>query len=66
MYSKVIQTMQNIDLWQYLNDPSDSDTCSIGGNHMLNLYGRPLDAEDVFNNSEATCESLGFKIRYDE
>lgn len=33
---------------------------------MLNLYGRPLDAEDVFNNGEATCESLGFKIRYDE
>ncbi|MCD5422982.1 DUF5048 domain-containing protein [Limosilactobacillus fermentum] len=66
MFDKVIQTMQNIDLWKFLNDPTDPDTCSIGGNHMLNLYGRPLNAEDVFNNEEATCESLGFKIRYDE
>lgn len=66
MFDKVTQAMQNIDLWKFLNDPTDPDTCSIGGNHMLNLYGRPLNAEDVFNNEEATCESLGFKIRYDE
>ena len=66
MFSKVIQAMNDMDIWQYLNDPNDTDTCSIGGNHMLNLYGRPLDAEDVFNNGAATCASLGFKIRYDE
>lgn len=66
MIDKVIEEMEQMPLWQYLNDISDTDTGSIGGNHMMNIYNRPLNAEDVFNNQEATCASLGFKLRYDE
>lgn len=66
MIDKVIEKMEQMPLWQYLNDISDTDTGSIGGNHMMNIYNRPLNAEDVFNNQEATCASLGFKLRYDE
>lgn len=66
MIDKVIEEMEQMPLWQYLNDISDTDTGSIGGNHMMNIYNRPLNAEDVFNNQESTCASLGFKLRYDE
>ena len=58
--------MKKMPIWEYLNDPNDVDTCSIGGNHMMNIYNRPLDAADVFNNQEATVPSIGFKLRYDE
>lgn len=63
---KVINEMKVMPIWQYLDNPADPDTGSIGGNHMLNLYGKALDAEDVFNNDAADRESLGFKIAYIE
>ena len=62
----VLDEMNKMPIWQYLNNPSDTDTCSIGGNHMMNLYGKALDAEDVFNNAEAEKVSLGFKIDFME
>ena len=64
--NKIIDEMDKMPLWTYLNDNTDTDTCSIGGSHMMNIYNHALDAEDVFNNDEATTISLGFKIRYDE
>lgn len=64
--NKIIDEMDKMPLWTYLNDNTDADTCSIGGSHMMNIYNHALDAEDVFNNDEATTISLGFKIRYDE
>ena len=66
IFDKVIDEMQKMPIWDFLNDPTDVDTCSIGGNHMLNLYDRPLSPEDVFNNQTATTDSLGFKIKFDE
>lgn len=66
LIDKVIAKMQDMELWQYLNDRRDTDTCSIGGSHMMNLFNGPLDAADVFNNETAKCQSIGFKIRYDE
>ena len=63
---KVVAMMKTMPIWQYLDNESDPDTGSIGGNHMLNLYGKALDADDVFNNEEAKAESLGFKISYIE
>ena len=66
IFDKVIDEMQKMPIWDFLNDPTDVDTCSIGGNHMLNLYGRPLSPEDVFNNQTATTDSLGFNIKFDE
>lgn len=66
MQQMVLNKMRDMDLWQYLNDPDDTDTCSIGGSHMLNLFNKPLNAEDVFNNQTATVPSIGFKLRYDE
>lgn len=66
IYDKVIEEMYNMPIWQYLNDPNDPDTCSIGGIHMMNIYNMPLSAADVFNNQMATTASLGFQLRYDE
>ncbi|PWT34584.1 flagellin [Limosilactobacillus reuteri] len=63
---KIIKELQTMPLWEFLNDPNDPDTGSIGGNHMENLYNRPLDAENVFNNQEAKCSSIGFKIIYSD
>lgn len=64
--SKVIEELESMNLWNFLNDPSDTDTGSIGGSHMLNLFNGPLSAVDVFNNKTATVDSVGFKLRYDE
>ena len=64
--ARVIEEMKVMPLWEFLNDPKDTDTGSIGGNHMENLFNRPLDAEDVFNNQEAKCVSLGFKVVYED
>ena len=58
--------MQKMPIWDFLNDPNDPDTCSIGGSHMMNIYNMPLSAADVFNNQMATTASLGFQLRYDE
>lgn len=66
MFDKIVDVMEKMDLWNYLNDPTDPDTCSIGGSHMMNIYNKALDAGDVFNNQLATVPSLGFKLRYDE
>lgn len=63
---KVIQEMNTMPIWTCLNDANDTDTGSIGGSHMENLFNRPLSAEDVFNNQEATCVSLGFKVIYED
>lgn len=63
---KVVSMMKTMPIWQYLDNESDPDTGSIGGNHMLNIYGKALDADDVFNNEEAKSESLGFKLSYIE
>ena len=57
--------MNTMPIWTCLNDANDTDTGSIGGSHMENLFNRPLSAEDVFNNQEATCVSLGFKVIYE-
>lgn len=62
----VLNKMDQIPLWQYLNDRNDPDTCSIGGIHMLNLYGKALDADSVFNEDEAKTDSIGFKIQFDD
>lgn len=61
----IINKMNTMDLWSYLDNDKDTDTGSIGGSHMENLYGRALSAEDVFNNSEATTDSIGFKLQYE-
>lgn len=58
-----IKTMDKV--WNLLDDESDKDTMSVGGVHFMNLYGVPLTAETVFNNSNATTDSIGFKIKKD-
>lgn len=63
---QVLQSMRDMPLWGYLNDIKDQDTGSIGGSHMLNLFGTALDAHSVMPNQLATTESLGFKIQYQE
>ena len=62
----VMEKIKTMPIWQYLNSDTDVDTCSVGGNHMLNIYGVPLNADDVFNNQEAMTDSIGFKISYVE
>ena len=59
-----INTMN--DVWTVLFDDNDTDTCSIGGYHFMNLYNSPLDADDVFNNANATVDSLGFLIKIEK
>lgn len=63
--NKLIEKVNNMPLWEYLNDSNDQDTCSIGGSHMMNIYKMPLDASNVFDENLATTDSLGFKIIYD-
>lgn len=62
----VMSKLQTMSLWDNLNDIGDVDTGSIGGSHMLNLYNKPLDASDVFNNQLAETDSLGFKLQFDD
>lgn len=63
---QVLQSMRDMPLWGYLNDIKDQDTGSIGGSHMLNLFGTALDAHSVMPNGNATTDSIGFKIQYQE
>lgn len=64
---KVIQQITDMDdIWAALNDKTDPDTCSIGGIHMMNLYNTALTAQSVFNNGDATTDSIGFKMRYEK
>ncbi|KRN10842.1 flagellin [Liquorilactobacillus mali] len=65
MINLIIEKMNTMPIWDYLNDSNDTDTCSIGGIHMMNLTGSVMDASSVFNNSAATTVSIGFKIIYD-
>ena len=53
------------DLWNWLQDSQDHDTLSIGGIHFNNLYGKALNADDVFDEGEAKTDSIGFKIEYE-
>lgn len=63
---RVIEEIKNMsDVWKWLFDKDDVDTGSIGGIHFMNLYGVPLTAETVFNNANATVDSIGFKIKKD-
>lgn len=54
------------DVWTMLFDTTDLDTGSIGGYHFMNLYGTKLTAESVFNNANATTDSIGFVIRIEK
>ena len=59
-----INTME--DVWAMLFNDADTDTGSIGGYHFMNLYNCPLDSEDVFNNANATTDSLGFLVKIEK
>ena len=59
-----INTME--DVWAILFDDNDTDTGSIGGCHFMNLYNTKLDAEDVFNNANATVDSIGFNLKIEK
>ena len=62
----IINTLNNWnDIWNWLQDSQDHDTVSVGGIHFNNLYGKALDADDVFNEGEAKTDSIGFKIEYE-
>ena len=54
------------DVWAILFDDNDTDTGSIGGYHFMNLYNTKLDAEDVFNNANATVDSIGFNLKIEK
>lgn len=54
------------DVWTMLFDTNDTDTGSIGGYHFMNLYGVKLNAENVFNNANATTNSIGFNIKIEK
>ena len=54
------------DVWAMLFNDADIDTGSIGGYHFMNLYGVKLDAEDVFNNANATVDSIGFDLKIEK
>lgn len=59
-----VETMDEV--WNILFDKNDEDTGSIGGYHFMNIYGTRLNADNVFNNANATTDSIGFKIRVEK
>lgn len=61
--SILLNTMRNMDVWGKLFDKTEVDTGSVGGEYFMNLYGTPLTAETVFNNADATIDSIGFNLR---
>ncbi|MBO1087234.1 flagellin [Enterococcus mundtii] len=62
---RVIEEIEKMnDIWALLDDPNNVDTMSIGGKYFLNLFGISLTAETVFNNANASTESIGFEINY--
>ena len=67
---KLTLIMQEIntmgDVWAMLFNDADTDTGSIGGYHFMNLYNTKLDAEDVFNNANATIDSIGFNLKIEK
>lgn len=50
------------DVWTWLFNKNDKDTGSVGGIHFMNIFGTALNAENVFNNSNATVDSIGFQL----
>lgn len=54
------------DVWDMLFDENDEDTGSIGGYHFMNIYGARLNAENVFNNANATTDSIGFVVKIEK
>lgn len=54
------------EVWDFLYDNDDTDTGSVGGIHFMNLYGIPLTAESVANNSNATVNSIGFELKIEK
>jgi len=62
----VLNKMREMNLWEKLSDPNEVDTGSIAGLYFLNFTGQALDADSVFNNSEATTDSIGFKIKIEK
>lgn len=65
MIEEVIDEMNNMSLWDALNDSNDTDTGSIGGSHFMNIYNKGLDASSVFDDASASTVSSGFKVIYD-
>lgn len=64
---KIINQLQISPAWGWLNDMTDTDTVSIGGYHMDNLYGTPLNAHSVIpNGNNDGVLSLGFKVEFNE
>lgn len=61
----IIDEIENMtSVWTFLNNTSDKDTGSVLGAHFENYYGTTLTADSVFNNANATSESIGFKLQY--
>lgn len=58
----ILDSYSKMPIWTQLNDPNETDTLSIGGYYMMNLYGIKLDAHGVFNNANATTPTIGFKL----
>lgn len=63
----IIAEMQSMtDVWSFLFDANAQDTGSVGGLMFMNLYGVELDAESVFNNANATTDSIGFMLNIEK
>ena len=54
------------DVWTMLFDDTDVDTGSVGGYHFMNIYNTRLNDENVFNNANATVDSIGFKLKIEK
>jgi hypothetical protein len=61
--SKLIATLTNSTIWARLEDKSDIDVLSIGGDYFMNLYNKKLDAQNVFNGADASVDSIGFVLK---
>lgn len=59
----IMNTLTTSDIWTRLEDKTDVDVLSVGGDYFLNLFGRKLDKDNVFNESDAHIDSLGFKLK---
>lgn len=59
-----VRSMSSI--WTALEDKNQIDTVSIGGKHLMNLFGASLTSETVFNNSDASEVSIGFQIKFEK
>lgn len=65
--ARIIKELNDMnDVWNWLFNPNDIDTGSVGGIHFMNLYNMPLTAETVFNNANAIDKSIGFLIKIEK